>query len=207
MFRGRWCRPAPTTSRVRRFCQRFIRNGGACQLETDVEGRTSGIPHRSGERSVVDVPGRDMTRDEAPILQRISADYFATMKIPLIRGRVWSDSESAGTPHVAVVNQRCGTTGGPGHRRGPLRWSRIERGAQQGCRPVVDRQSERSGRARRRQPGAVCRDDDVRRDSSEPSGLDSAGRRASDRLNTGQPRRSSGAPMECVTGLSVNDRP
>jgi len=46
-----------------------------------------------------------MTGEEAPILQRFSAHYFATMKIPLIRGRVWSDSESAGTPHVAVVNQ------------------------------------------------------------------------------------------------------
>ena len=31
-----------------------------------------------------------------------------------------------------------------------------------------------------RQPGAVCRYDDVRRDSREPSCLDSAGRRASD---------------------------
>src|SRR5262245_4635119 len=61
--------------------------------------------------------------------------------------------------------QRRGAAGGPGHRRGPLRWSRIERGAQQGCRPVVDRQSEGSGRARRRQPGAVGRDDDGRRDS------------------------------------------
>jgi predicted permease len=66
---------------------------------------TYATPPRSGERSVVDVPGRDMTGDEAPILQRISAHYFATMKIPLIRGRVWSDSESAGAPHVAVVNQ------------------------------------------------------------------------------------------------------
>jgi hypothetical protein len=46
-----------------------------------------------------------MTGDQAPIVQRISADYFSTMKIPLIRGRVWSDSESGGTPHVAVVNQ------------------------------------------------------------------------------------------------------
>jgi hypothetical protein len=27
------------------------------------------------------------------------------MKIPVIAGRVWSDSESSGTPHVAVVNQ------------------------------------------------------------------------------------------------------
>jgi hypothetical protein len=54
---------------------------------------------------VVEVPGRDTPGDEAPIVQRISGDYFATMKIPLVRGRVWSDSESAGTPHVAVVNQ------------------------------------------------------------------------------------------------------
>src|SRR3954471_20825097 len=66
---------------------------------------TYATPPRSGERSVVDVPGRNMTGDETPILQRISAHYFATMKIPLIRGRVWSDSESAGAPHVAVVNQ------------------------------------------------------------------------------------------------------
>jgi ABC-type antimicrobial peptide transport system permease subunit len=47
-----------------------------------------------------------MTGDEAPIYQRISGHYFATMKIPLLRGRVWSDFESGGTPHVAVVNER-----------------------------------------------------------------------------------------------------
>jgi hypothetical protein len=54
--------------------------------------------------------GPDTPGAEAPIVQRISADYFSTMKIPLIRGRVWSDSESGGTPHVAVVNHtmaRC----------------------------------------------------------------------------------------------------
>ena len=75
------------------------------QVESVALATYSGIPPRSGQRSVVEVPGRDLTGDEAPILQRISAHYFATMKIPLIRGRVWSDSESAGVPHVAVVNQ------------------------------------------------------------------------------------------------------
>src|SRR5438552_9589181 len=75
------------------------------QVESVALATYSGIPPRSGERSVVEVPGRDMTGGETPILQRISAHYFATMKIPLIRGRVWSDSESAGTPHVAVVHQ------------------------------------------------------------------------------------------------------
>lgn len=75
------------------------------QVDSVALATYSGIPPRSGERSVVEVPGRDTPGDEAPIVQRISADYFSTMKIPLIRGRVWSDSESGGTPHVAVVNQ------------------------------------------------------------------------------------------------------
>jgi hypothetical protein len=75
------------------------------QVESVALATASGIPPESGQRSVVDVPGRDMTGAEAPILQRISGNYSATMKIPLIQGRVWSDSESGGTPHVAVVNQ------------------------------------------------------------------------------------------------------
>jgi predicted permease len=75
------------------------------QVESVALATYSGIPPQSGERSVVEVPGLDIPGDEAPVVQRISADYFSTMKIPLIRGRVWSDSESGGTPHVAVVNQ------------------------------------------------------------------------------------------------------
>src|SRR5437762_4893451 len=75
------------------------------QVESVALATFSGIPPQSGQRSVVEVPGRDITGYETPIVQRVSADYFSTMKIPLIRGRVWSDSESGGTPHVAVVNQ------------------------------------------------------------------------------------------------------
>ncbi len=75
------------------------------QVESVALASNSGIPPQSGQRSVVDVPGQDTTGGGTAILQRISADYFATVRIPLIRGRVWSDSESAGTPHVAVVNQ------------------------------------------------------------------------------------------------------
>jgi predicted permease len=74
-------------------------------VESVALATNSGIPPQSGQPSVVEVPGQDITGGGAPLLQRISADYFSTMKIPLIRGRVWSDSESAGTPHVAVVNQ------------------------------------------------------------------------------------------------------
>ena len=43
------------------------------QVESVALATYSGIPPRSGERSLVEVPGRDMTGGEAPVLQRISA--------------------------------------------------------------------------------------------------------------------------------------
>jgi predicted permease len=76
------------------------------QIESIALASNSGIPPESGQQSVVEVPRPDTTERGTAILQRISADYFATMRLPLLQGRVWSDSESAGTPHVAVVNQR-----------------------------------------------------------------------------------------------------
>jgi predicted permease len=77
-------------------------------------GLFSGVPPRSSQRAVVDVPGRDATASEAPVLQRISGRYFATMKIPLVQGRVWSDADGAGTPHVAVINQAMARERWPG---------------------------------------------------------------------------------------------
>ena len=74
----------------------------------------SGIPPRSSQRSAVQVPGRDVTGEEPPILQRISGHYFATMRIAIVQGRVWSDSEGAGTPHVAVINQAMARERWPG---------------------------------------------------------------------------------------------
>jgi hypothetical protein len=74
----------------------------------------SGVPPRSSQRAFVEVPGRDATREGAPILQRVSGHYFATMRIPLVQGRVWSDADGGGTPHVAVVNQAMARERWPG---------------------------------------------------------------------------------------------
>jgi len=69
----------------------------ACHLQRDTTpvGRTVG-----GRRSRTGHDrrrGTDSPTDQRPLL--------CDDEIPLIRGRVWSDSESAGVPHVAVVNQ------------------------------------------------------------------------------------------------------
>lgn len=84
------------------------------QVESVALATYSGVPPQAGQRTVVDDPGSDTSRAEAPILQRISADYFSTMKIPLMEGRMWSDSEGGGTPHVAVVNETMARRRWPG---------------------------------------------------------------------------------------------
>jgi hypothetical protein len=83
----------------------------------------------------------------------------------------------------------------------------VRRGDQQGGSPVVDRQSRRSRRPRRHQLGAACCDDDARRYSSESSCLDSAGRRASDRLTKASRAYRAARRWECGKGFSVNCRP
>jgi hypothetical protein len=73
---------APTTSHTEwadraTFYERLRnRMADVPQVESVALATYSGIPPRSGQRSVVDVPGRDMTGEEAPILQRISAHYI-----------------------------------------------------------------------------------------------------------------------------------
>ena len=72
------------------------RVGRARHLQRD----TTAVGPTVGGRS--SRPGHARRRDtDCPTDQR---RLLSTMKIPLIRGRVWSDSESGGTPHVAVVN-------------------------------------------------------------------------------------------------------
>ncbi len=84
------------------------------QVESVGLATYGGIPPRSGERSVVEVPGRETSAVEAPVVQRISAGYFRTMRVPIVEGRVWSDTESGGTPHVAVVNETMARARWPG---------------------------------------------------------------------------------------------
>ena len=69
---------------------------------------TSGLPvvgNRTNNRFVIEgqavIPGQE----EASISRRIDREYFSVMKIPLVRGRGFSDSDRAGAPWVAIVNQ------------------------------------------------------------------------------------------------------
>jgi predicted permease len=56
-------------------------------------------------------PGEDMSCD----FNQIGPDYFRTMKIPLIDGRDFGESDRIGAPQVAIINEAAARRFWPGH--------------------------------------------------------------------------------------------
>jgi putative ABC transport system permease protein len=61
-------------------------------------------PARPFHSSVVESPGVPV-QERTVLLSEISAEYFPTLRIPLLRGRLWTDSETRQAAHVAVINR------------------------------------------------------------------------------------------------------
>ena len=65
----------------------------------------------------IDLEGRVRAPDEAPLRSGwrvIEGDYFETMGIPLVRGRVFSTSDTRGTTPVVIVNEAFARAAWPG---------------------------------------------------------------------------------------------
>jgi predicted permease len=57
---------------------------------------------------IITIEGREVRGPEDEVhadLQRVSAEYFPTMSIPLVTGRYFTDFDNANTPGVAIVNE------------------------------------------------------------------------------------------------------
>ena len=55
----------------------------------------------------IDIEGRTFPRDSRPVVDKCiaSADYFSTLRIPLVRGRFFREQDTVDAPHVAIINQ------------------------------------------------------------------------------------------------------
>ncbi len=67
---------------------------------------TSIIPlHGDGWNEFIDIPDQGISR-QLVYFNAVSPGYFQTLRIPLLAGRDFDDSDTASSPEVAVVNER-----------------------------------------------------------------------------------------------------
>jgi putative ABC transport system permease protein len=81
----------------------------------DVESVTVGqVPPVAGGRNRVAFADRSPADDQFSFVQRVSHQYCSTLKIPIVRGRMWSEDDDARAAHLVVINQAMARRFWPG---------------------------------------------------------------------------------------------
>ena len=97
----------PDSGAIARFCDNFGRR--VRQLPGVVEATvTTAFPPNNGWTQMLSIPGRPVTRiEDIPSAQfgLTDAHFLTAMGIPLIRGRNFSESDSASSPPVALISK------------------------------------------------------------------------------------------------------
>lgn len=66
---------------------------------------TNATPPASGMRTPVDILGKAASDAQEASVELVSPEYFTTLRIPLIQGRVWNQSEVMRGATMVIVNQ------------------------------------------------------------------------------------------------------
>jgi predicted permease len=66
---------------------------------------TNATPPNSGQWMKFEILGRTETGAQLSSMDLVSPGYFATLRIPLLAGRIWSDSENQNGALLAVINR------------------------------------------------------------------------------------------------------
>jgi predicted permease len=62
-------------------------------------------PPQNGQPQRFEIQGRPALEQQTTRINYVSMEYFPTLRIPLLRGRMWSETENRAAAHVAVINQ------------------------------------------------------------------------------------------------------
>jgi predicted permease len=69
---------------------------------------SNATPPRNGSYARFEILGRSAAEQQKASINYVSPEYFAALKIPLLEGRLWTETENHAGAHVAVVNQTLG---------------------------------------------------------------------------------------------------
>ena len=77
----------------------------AAARDVEIESAAIGpLPPQQYSTMPVTVTGQN-SRGDHVVAGQVSREYFATLQIPLLQGRVWSAAETAQAAHVALINE------------------------------------------------------------------------------------------------------
>jgi predicted permease len=66
---------------------------------------SNATPPDNGWNMTFEILGRPALEQQLTRVNFISPNYFSTLRIPLMRGRLWSETENSNGAHVALINQ------------------------------------------------------------------------------------------------------
>src|SRR5207253_1486356 len=72
---------------------------------TEAAISTDSTPPRNGWIIGFEILGDPAANPEICPANLISPEYFAALRIPLLQGRIWNDTENSKGAHVAVINR------------------------------------------------------------------------------------------------------
>jgi putative ABC transport system permease protein len=106
----------PEDHRVAEFYSRVVERVGAVPGVESAVAATA-LPHsQHGSGRLFTIEGRPPEPGRQPVaaFQAVSAAYFGTLRIPLLKGRLLDRGDGAGAPRVAVVSERLARRWFPG---------------------------------------------------------------------------------------------
>ena len=107
--RSRYPEPADR----QRFFDRLLERARGMPEVTGVASGSSVLLDRLPESAAFTIEGRPETIRQPLTFDVISPDLFRVLRIPLLRGRYFSDSDRADSPRVAIINETAARTHWP----------------------------------------------------------------------------------------------
>jgi predicted permease len=66
---------------------------------------TSATPPMNVWNGRFELPGKPPSEDQLALIGLVSPEFFATLRIPLLQGRIWDATENRNGAHIAVINR------------------------------------------------------------------------------------------------------